>query len=161
MSRLSAELLHGDNIAYRVTIEGTARPLQPVVRDEVYRIGREAVINAFVHARANTVEVGVEYASRSLRLFVRDDGCGIDPGVLSEGREGHWGLTGMRERSESIGAHLKLRSRPGAGTEVELVVPGTIAFQNVNPRSTSRWLAWLNRKRTAGTNDDKRSSDRS
>ncbi len=161
MSRLATELLPDDGIAYRVIVHGTPLPLQPVVRDEVYRIGREAVLNALVHAQPNSVEVELEYANRFLRLLVRDDGRGIDPRILSSGREGHWGLTGMRERSESIGAQLKLRSRLGAGTEVELVVPGAIAFQNANPRSKPHWQSWLSLGRADRTRKDERRSDRS
>ncbi len=124
-----------------------ARPLRPVIRDEVYRIGREALANAFLHSRASTVELEVEYASRYLRIIVRDDGCGIDPQVLDAGRQGHWGLPGMRERSEGIGASLRLLSRIGAGTEVELTVPSAIAFENQSRRPTSHWLTWLNREK--------------
>jgi len=156
MSRLSVELLPEDTITYRVVAQGTARLLQPVVRDEVYRIGREAVVNAFVHAQPNVVEVEIEYANRFFRLMIHDDGCGMDRKILAEGREGHWGLTGMRERCESIGAQLKLRSRPGAGTEVELVLPGKIAFQTASRPSTPRRLSWLNRERFTKKRKDER-----
>jgi len=158
MSRLLAEFVPEEKITYQVVVQGLPRPLRPVVRDEVYRIGREAVVNAFVHAQASTVDVGIEYASRSLRLLVRDDGCGIDPVVLNDGREGHWGLIGMRERSECIGAHLNLRSRMGTGTEVELVVPGAIAFQDATERSTMKWLQWLSRERFKAPHENERKS---
>jgi signal transduction histidine kinase len=79
--------------------------------------------------------------------MVRDDGCGIDPQVLDAGRQGHWGLPGMRERSEGIGASLKLRSRIGAGTEVELTVPSAIAFESQSNGPVSQWFTWLNRER--------------
>jgi ligand-binding sensor domain-containing protein/signal transduction histidine kinase len=147
LSRLAAELVADEKTVYRVMVQGIPRRLRPAVRDEVYRIGREAVVNAFVHAQANTVEVGIEYANRLLRVLVQDDGCGIDEVVLSEGREGHWGLIGMRERSEGIGAQLELRSRVGTGTQVELVVPGAIAFENGTNRSKAKWLQWLRRER--------------
>ena len=146
-SRLRQELAIGDKIGYRIIVQSTARPVRPLVRDEVYRIGREAVVNAFLHARATVIEVEVEYASRYLRILVRDDGCGIDPLVLQAGREGHWGLPGMRERSEGIGASLKLRSRLGAGTEVELTLPGTLAFEGQAHNKLSAWLPWLGREK--------------
>jgi signal transduction histidine kinase len=111
-----------------VIVEGQARPLNPAIRDEVYRIGREALVNAFRHSGARSIELELEYASSSLRMFVRDDGCGIDPGIVRKGSDGHWGLPGMRERAESIGASFKVRSRAAAGTEVELIVPGHVAF---------------------------------
>jgi len=115
---------------YRVTVTGQPRPLHPLVRDGVYRIGREALINAFRHARARTVELEIVYGARGLRLVVRDDGAGIDPEVLSAGRPGHWGLSGMRERAEDFGAGLEVRSRPGEGTEVRLSIPGDVAYES-------------------------------
>jgi signal transduction histidine kinase len=142
-SRMRQELSADEKVSYRIIVHGIARRFQPAIRDEVYRIGREAVVNAFLHAQAKAVEVEVEYTSMFLRVQVRDDGCGIDPAVLHSGREGHWGLMGMRERSERIGASLKLRSRLGAGTEIELIVPGLIAFENQLDPSMSRWLPWL------------------
>lgn len=116
--------------AFRVIVQGQARALHPVIRDEVSRIGREAILNAFLHAKATTVEVELEYSPGYLHLLVRDDGIGIDQEILRSGREGHWGLIGMRERASSIGANLKLFSRAAAGTEIELEVPGNIAYQH-------------------------------
>jgi signal transduction histidine kinase/ligand-binding sensor domain-containing protein len=146
-SRMRQELAIDEKIGYRVIAHSDRRLLRPAIRDEVYRIGREALVNAFLHAKANTVEVEVEYASRYLRIMVRDDGCGIDPQVLDTGRQGHWGLPGMRERSEGIGGRLKLRSRIGAGTEVELTVPSAIAFESQSHRPVSHWFTWLNREK--------------
>ena len=99
-----------------------------MLRDEVYRIGREALVNAFRHSRAKSIEIELEYAASRLRVLVRDNGCGIDPQTLQSGREGHWGLPGMRERAERIGAKLHVWSSPAAGTEVELFVPSHVAF---------------------------------
>ncbi|MGA9673669.1 MAG: two-component regulator propeller domain-containing protein [Terracidiphilus sp.] len=149
LSRVRQEFASDEKASYRIISQVTSRPLRPMIRDEVYRIGREAVINAFLHAQANNIEVQVEYANRFLRILVRDDGCGIDPRVLDGGREGHWGLTGMRERSENIGASLKLRSRVGAGTEVELTVPGPVAYESQSRGSVLQWLAGFKPKRPA------------
>jgi signal transduction histidine kinase len=115
---------------YRLIVRGKPRPLHPLVRDGVYRVGREALINAFRHAHARTVQVEVDYRPRGLRLIVRDDGSGIDPEVLSSGRSGHWGLSGMRERAEDFGAELEIRSGAGEGTEVRLSIPGDVAFES-------------------------------
>src|SRR5258708_663369 len=145
--RMRQELAIDEKIGYRVIAHSVTRPLRPAIRDEVYRIGREALVNAFLHAKANTIEVEVEYASRYLRIMVRDDGCGIDPQILDAGRQGHWGLPGMRERSEGIGASLRLRSRIGAGTEVDLTAPCTIAFENQSLSAVSQWRTWLNREK--------------
>ena len=111
-SRIPQELAMPPEVGYRVTVEGQPRPLHPLVRDEVYRIGHEALVNAFRHSGARSIEVELHYATDQLRILVCDDGCGIDPQVLRAGREGHWGLSGMRERAERIGANGKCRTRP-------------------------------------------------
>ncbi len=139
-SRISQELAMPPEVGYRVTVEGQPRPLHPLVRDEVYRIGREALVNAFRHSGARTIEVELHYAADQLQILVCDDGCGIDPQVLRAGREGHWGLSGMRERAERIGAKLKVLSRPAGGTEVELSVPNDVAFRSYSPDRFG-WLA--------------------
>jgi signal transduction histidine kinase len=113
---------------FRVSIEGTPRELHPILRDDVYRIGREALRNAFAHAQANQIEADITYDARLLRLRIRDDGKGIDPILLNAGRDGHWGLTGMRERAEQIGAQLDIWSEVGAGTEVDLRIPASVAY---------------------------------
>jgi signal transduction histidine kinase len=123
-------------------MEGLPRALHPVIRDEVYRIGRESLVNAIRHSGASKIEVEVDYSASNLRILVRDNGCGIDPQVLRAGRDGHWGLPGMRERAEKVGAKLRLWSRVAAGTEVELTVPGRIAFQSHAP--ARQWLARFN-----------------
>jgi ligand-binding sensor domain-containing protein/signal transduction histidine kinase len=124
---------------FRVIVVGEQRPLQPLLRDEVYRIGREALINAFRHARARNIEIELKYLPRRFRVVVRDDGCGIDPKILESGREGHWGLSGMQERAAQVGARLNVWSRIAGGTEVELSVPGYVAFEDY----PIRWFAWL------------------
>jgi ligand-binding sensor domain-containing protein/signal transduction histidine kinase len=139
--------------AFRVIVQGQPRALHPVIRDEVCRIGREAIVNAFLHARANRIEVEIEYTPGHLHVLVRDDGIGVDPEILRSGREGHWGLIGMRERAHRIGATLKLFSRAEAGTEVELAIPGHIAYRNPT-RSLRRRLASLwSRKRPSTSNE--------
>ncbi len=120
----------GDGVDFRLIVHGDRRPLHPGLQDEVYRIGREALINAFRHARAKSIEVELRYSARRLRVVVRDDGRGIEPAVLQSGREGHWGLAGMRERARRIGGRLRLASGPSAGTLVELSVPGNVAFRS-------------------------------
>ena len=133
--RMQQELGVEDSVGFRVIVEGRPRPLHPVIRDEVYRIGREALVNAIRHSGAQTIEVEIDYATGHVRLLVRDNGSGIDEQVLRSGREGHWGLSGIRERAERIGARLKVWSRAAAGTEIELLVPGHVAFQPVSPES--------------------------
>ncbi len=142
LSRVPNDLSHANTAAFRVIVQGHSRSLHPVIRDEASRIGREAIVNAFLHSHATAIEVEIEYTAGYLRLLIRDDGIGIDPEVLHSGREGHWGLIGMRERAGHIGATLKVFSRAEAGTEIELIVPGPIAYQTPvrNPRLSPRRL---------------------
>ena len=92
-----------------VVVHGTERELRAGLRDEVYRIGRgKAIVNACRHSRARDIEAEVRYRPTELRIAVRDNGCGIDPHELQRGRSGHWGLQGMRERADRIGARLRL-----------------------------------------------------
>ncbi len=142
LSLLPKEFALPENIDFVVATDGQPRVLRPLVRDEAYLIAREAVINAFRHAQASKIEVEVGYASRSFRVMVRDNGCGIDSQLLRTGREGHWGLPGMRERAEKIGGRLNVLSGVDAGTEIELSVPGALAFQD---GSASRFWTWLPR----------------
>ena len=130
---------------FRVIVRGPTLALQPGIHSEVYRIGREAVLNAFRHSRASNIEMELEYAAKQLRILVRDNGCGIDPQVVQSGQDGHWGLSGMRERAEGIGAKLQVWSRTGEGTEVELRVPSDIAFESYRPRPASNRLTRLYR----------------
>ena len=117
---------------FRVIVEGERQRLSPALHDEVCKIAREVTRNAFRHARANRVEVEIRYDKNQLRLRVRDDGTGLDPHVLGMSRRpGHWGLAGIRERAQKIGAELRIWSEAGAGTEIELTVPD-IAYKDTN-----------------------------
>jgi signal transduction histidine kinase len=108
----------------RIFIAGRPKTLKPAVQEQIYLIAREALMNALHHSAATDIEAEVEYAPRLLRVMVRDNGCGMDSHVIHSGRPGHWGLLGMRERARSIGAQLRVWSRRGAGTEVEISVQG-------------------------------------
>jgi signal transduction histidine kinase len=124
-----AEDANGTPPIFRVTVEGPHRSLSPILQDEVYRIGREVLRNAFQHSKASHIEAEIRYDKRKLRLRIRDDGKGIDQKIMAEGaRAGHWGLPGARERATRIGARLDFWSEAGAGTEVELTVPASMAY---------------------------------
>ena len=129
LSAVQHELAVTSDVDFRVVVAGRQQPLRPSVRHEIYRIGREALVNSFCHSRAKRVEFELEYADSDLRMRVRDNGCGIDAQVLGAGRDGHWGLAGMRERATRIGGELKISSSPTTGTEIQLSIPGNIAFQ--------------------------------
>ena len=132
-------------IACRFIVVGEPRPLHPAIHDEIYLIGREALINAVRHSRASEIEVELEYAAKFLRVLIRDNGCGINTQVLLSGRDGHWGLSGMRERAQGIAAKFKVLSRVGAGTEVQLSVASEIAFAFQPDDRTAGWLSRLYR----------------
>ena len=129
LSGVQHELAVHPDVDFRVILSGEQRPLQASIRHEIYRIGREALVNAFRHSKAKCVEFELEYSDIQLRLLIRDDGVGIDPEVLKEGREGHWGLAGMRERASKVGGLLTISSDTTKGTEVRLAIPSGIAFQ--------------------------------
>ena len=119
---------------FRVVMEGQPRTLSPLLQDEIYRIAREVLGNAFRHACASRIEAAIQYDPNLFRLRIRDDGKGIDAAVLQKGRAGHWGLPGVRERAKRIGAQLKVWSESGAGTEVELTVPASVAYAGAHVR---------------------------
>jgi signal transduction histidine kinase len=124
-------------VDFRVVVLGSELELRAGTVDEVYRIGREAIVNACLHSQAREIEAEVEYRPSELRIAVRDNGCGIGAQDLQFGRDGHWGLRGMRERAERIGARLRFWSGVALGTEVELCVPGRLAFQHMEGRAVS------------------------
>jgi signal transduction histidine kinase/ligand-binding sensor domain-containing protein len=126
---------NGSAPVFRLTVEGDRKTLTALPRDEVYRITQEILRNAFQHAQASRIEAEIRYDERELRVRIRDDGKGIDSRVLQAGgTEGHWGLRGVRERAQQIGARLDFWSELGAGTEVELTVPAAIAYEKSTQR---------------------------
>jgi signal transduction histidine kinase len=150
-SRIQQELAVMQGARFRVIVEGVPRPLRPAIGDDVYLIGREALANAFRHSGASEIEVELEYATDQLRVLVRDNGCGISNDALQSTRDGHWGLSGMHERAERIGARLRILSRLSAGIEIELSVPSQIAYI---PRDSDRpptLLARLRSRKGKGT----------
>lgn len=138
---VAEETSQGREAVFKTVVEGQVRDLHPLVLEECYCIGREAIINALSHSAAQNVEAEIAYDSRQFRLRVRDDGRGIDPDILEAGgRSGHWGLQGMRERSQKIGGQLKFWSRPETGTEVELTVPGATAYRRSSGEAKQSWF---------------------
>ena len=117
-------------------VAGNTREMHPIVRDEVYRIGYEAIRNACMHSKGSRLDVELNYA-HDLTVSVRDNGIGIDQTIAVEGRDSHFGLQGMRERALRISGKLCLATSADSGTRVQLIVPRRIAFQ-ANPRP---WFA--------------------
>lgn len=138
LNAVGNELSSDNATAFNLMVEGQTRELYPIIRDEIYRLSREALSNAFRHAHAHHIEVEISYGPQAFQLRIRDDGEGIPAKVLDQGRAGHFGLPGMRERARQIGAELTIWSRPGTGTEIDLSLAGTIAYGTSPRRSRFR-----------------------
>jgi signal transduction histidine kinase len=135
-----------DPVEFRLVVEGSARPMRPNLHIEVFRITREALRNAFSHSQGHLVETEMAYTDKGFRLRIRDDGKGIDPDErIRAERSGHWGLKGMQERAERLGGELEVWSEPGAGTEIELRVPASIAYETVLSQDSS-WQFWRRKR---------------
>ncbi len=147
LAEAGRELQRDSPIAFTVVVTGAQRELNSMIRDEVFLIGREAIVNSFCHSQGSKIEVEVDFDHSALRLRVRDDGQGIGEETLRAGGSvGHWGLSGMRERAEKMGARFRLWNRSGAGTEVEVTIPGAIAYHDRRGRSVGSWLKRLRKK---------------
>jgi len=126
----------------KFSVVGGTRDMHPIARDEIYRIGYEAIRNAFEHSSASKLEVVLSYA-QDLTLRVHDNGIGIEPAIISSGKAGHFGLQGMRERADRIGSELTLISSPNSGTELTLVVPGNNIFRSARATRFERVKTFL------------------
>lgn len=132
LAKVGADLNCSQGVQFTVSTEGICPSLNPLVQDELYFIGREAITNAFRHAEASAIDIEISANQKSMRLLCRDDGRGIDPTILRGGKTGHWGLLGMRERAAKIGAQLDCWSIPDQGTEVVLSLPLRSSLRNVS-----------------------------
>ncbi len=124
---------------------GDPRELHPIARDEIYRIGYEAIHNACEHSAATELKVELRY-TQDFTLRINDNGSGIDPAIIFAGKAGHFGLQGMRERAERIGSTLTLDSST-SGTNLTLVVPGNVIFRKPSDTRFDRLRGALSRKR--------------
>ena len=151
---LTKDTAAGESPVIDLEVEGAPRRLNPVVRDEAYRIASEALRNAFRHARARRITVEIRYEKRLFRLTVRDDGTGIDDEAIRQPVAGHFGLHGMRERAEIVGGRLEIWSKRDTGTEIELIIPGAKAYV----KSTRPF--WRFGKRSATETDENETIER-
>jgi signal transduction histidine kinase len=119
-SNLLSEVTIGRGLRLEIFVRGKRRTLKPGIQEQLFLIGREAVMNALRHSEATKIEVEVQYLRDLVRVFVRDNGCGINPEAVQKQSDSHWGLRGMLERAENIGARFGIWSRKGAGTEVRV-----------------------------------------
>jgi ligand-binding sensor domain-containing protein/signal transduction histidine kinase len=136
LAEAGRELQKDSPIAFAVVVTGTQRQLNSMIRDEVFLIGREAIVNSFCHSQGSRIEVEVDFDASAVRLRIRDNGQGIPADTLRAGGSlGHWGLSGMRERAEKLGARFRLWNRSGAGTEVEVTIPAAVAYGDRHGRA--------------------------
>ena len=138
LAAVGNELSEGNNAAFTLVVDGPPTDLHLIIRDEIYRISREALCNAFKHAHALRIEAEIVYGQRVFQLRIRDDGEGIPAEIVEQGRSGHYGIPGMRERARQIGADLTVWSRAGAGTEIEISLAGSVAYRTSPRRSRFR-----------------------
>src|SRR5258705_10948827 len=134
------------SMAVTFSVVGDARDMHPIVRDEIYRIGYEAIRNSCVHSGASRLEVELKYA-HDLAVRVNDNGIGIEPTVSDKGKDEHFGLQGMRERAARIGGKLTLVSSATSGTEITVVIPGGIVFRKTSATPLGKLRELLRWKR--------------
>jgi signal transduction histidine kinase len=138
---IAQDLRSFNTAQFEIVVSGRPRDLSAVVQEDILKIGREALFNSFRHAQAARIEVELHYGIFDFRVRFRDNGVGIDPAILREGSvPGHFGLPGMRERVTSLGGQMELWSRPGAGTELEVRIPGAIAYRRRESKFNMDWM---------------------
>ena len=115
--KMADRVTTGTEIKTEVRVNGTYHPLPERVEDELLRIAQEAVTNAVRHADPNRVEIQLRFAGKRMELSVEDNGRGFS-GEIPSTQDGHFGLTGMKERAQQIGGSLTVSSKEGQGTRV-------------------------------------------
>ena len=135
LTALGEEFAMPHNWELKVITRGIETDLNPITYQDIYAISKEALVNAFRHSRASVIRADLHFEPHRLQIEVTDNGIGIDPDILNGGRRAdHWGLAGMQERADNLGAELKLSVLPEGGTRIKLVVPGAMAYRHVkNP----------------------------
>jgi signal transduction histidine kinase/ligand-binding sensor domain-containing protein len=150
IARCGEELSQDHTIAFMFSVIGSPQALDPIVSGESYRIAREALSNAFMHSHGAKIEVELAYEPTQLSLRIRDDGVGMDREIMVSGRSGHWGIPGMRERAQKIGAQLYIFSKPASGTEVQLTIPAKVAYARGEKLTLLRRIIAFGSRRGAG-----------
>jgi signal transduction histidine kinase len=131
LAAIGHEASVGKGATFDVRVAGEARSLRSEAKDQLIQIAREAVRNAYQHAGARRIVVSLRYRRQSLMMSVVDDGCGIDPAfVESTSTSIHFGLIGMQERATRLRGNLRINSRLGIGTRIEVTAPARIVFQD-------------------------------
>jgi signal transduction histidine kinase len=127
---VAADFNHEQRVRFVLNIEGHVEDVSSPVLHELYYIGREAISNAFRHSKASEITVNLNCGPKSMVLVVTDNGCGFDPVAQETNpRTGHWGLVGMKERAEAVGARFECQSAEPKGTEVIVTLPARRAYK--------------------------------
>ncbi len=113
----------GRPIETNIQFTGTYRSLPPRVESELLKIALEAVANVLQHAGATHLDIQVQYEIKRLRMQIQDDGVGLSGDLADATPAGHFGLIGMRERTEAIGATFTMSSVPAEGTKITVELP--------------------------------------
>jgi signal transduction histidine kinase/ligand-binding sensor domain-containing protein len=138
IAKVGGELGYDHPATFRMVVQGQSRSLHPVVRDELEAIAKEALANAFRHAHASEIACEIVFGENHFLLVCSDDGIGIPREILlKESSEGHWGLVGMRERAEKIGATMKLSRGDDGGTRLEVRLNSRVAYSTPSKRGWS------------------------
>jgi signal transduction histidine kinase/ligand-binding sensor domain-containing protein len=137
LSEVASQLPQEMPVEFNLSCTGELKLLNPALREELFRIGQEALINAYQHSGASRIDVDISYGAAHLEIIIRDNGTGITQDLLADGRKGHWGLSGMRERAKSIGGELSIRTGAGTGTMICITVLGKLAYRALESRH--RW----------------------
>ncbi|HQU83605.1 MAG TPA: two-component regulator propeller domain-containing protein [Pyrinomonadaceae bacterium] len=138
--RINRKLNDGEKTNFKVITNGIYKPICPLIHDEIYFICHEALANAFRHSQATEIKAEIDYGKNELTVRIKDNGFGIEPLILKNGRKDHWGLAGMKERAEKIGANLQIESQNGIGTEIELTISNNIAFETEKKHFYKFWF---------------------
>ncbi|MCP1364193.1 histidine kinase, partial [Halomonas sp. BBD48] len=148
LARVGRECALEGAAEFRAFARGSRRPLHPLVREEAYRIGHEAIVNAFKHSSGTCIHLHVAYGLREFEVRVSDDGVGVDAAYLTPlGRPAHWGLRGMHERARNVGAKLTIKRTSPKGTEIRLSIPASSAYRRL-PSRFQRWWQRLRNQRS-------------
>lgn len=123
VARTMEQITAGTGVATRLEVTGPQAAMTSDLRQNALRICQEATANAVRHAKAATVQVGIEYAPQLLKLRIRDDGAGFEAEKTLNTPSGHFGLIVMQERARRFGGVLRIDSKPGSGTIIEADLP--------------------------------------
>lgn len=119
LMQLVEQMAIGTGIKPNIAIEGTPRSIKPDLGMHLLRITQESFNNAIRHAQASAIEVCLHYFPKQLQITIQDNGCGFE----TDHPSGGFGIKGMQQRAELIGAELHIQSQPNQGTQIQLMLP--------------------------------------